>query len=87
MLGNFRAAETVRGIVQDAGGFCVVNSANPARGEPLEKGRSDGLQIRTARPGNDADSVKRGGCVHVGAILPQGFAGVHKILLIAFGAG
>jgi hypothetical protein len=31
--------------------------------------------------------VERGGCVHVGAILPQGFAGVQKILLIAFGAG
>jgi hypothetical protein len=87
LLGDFDAAQALRGIVQRAGGFGVVDGANAVCGKPLEKGRNDGLQIRTPGPGNNADGVKRRGCAHAVAILPHGLARVQKILLIAFGAG
>jgi len=73
--------------VQSAGGFGVVESANAAGGEPVEERGDYDLQIRTAGPGNNADGVEGGGWLHAVAILPQGFASVEEILLVAFGAG
>ena len=87
MLSHFFASEAARGIVKGARGFGVIESAYAARGEPVEKWGDNDLQIRTPRTGNNADGVKGGGWLHASAILPQGFARVQKILLVAFGAG
>ena len=87
MLSHFFASEAARGIAKGAGGFGVIESTNAARGEPVEKWGDNDLQIRTPRTGNNADGVKGGGWLHAAAILPQGFASVEEILLVAFGAG
>src|SRR6202043_1292165 len=87
LLGYFFAGEAVGGVMKGAGGFGVVESANAARGEPVEEWGDDDLQIRTARPGNNADGVEGGGWLHAVAILPHGVASVEEILLVAFGAG
>src|SRR5262249_5143165 len=65
LLGNLLAGESSGRLVEGGRRFGVVECANAAGFEPVQKAGNDFGEVRPARARNDADSLERGRRVHV----------------------